>query len=157
MVSSAEVSAYFFEAVFGEVSSKVHAYLSGQSNALTSFFALQVGQSDIKIIGYNIDNLGDSNALFRDKVICSEGLLCQFKSDFGADGFCGRVDDCQGTFEFSDVGIYFLRDVSCDFLGDAEATEVGFFLHDGDSCFVAWRIDSGDESPFESTDESFFK
>ena len=157
MVSSSEVSTNFLEAVFGEVSSKVHTYLSGQGDALASLFALQVGQSDIKVIGYNIDNLGDSNALFRDKVVCSEGLLCQFKSDLGADGFRGCVDDCQGSFEFPDVGIYFLRDVSGNFLGDAEATEVGFFLHDGDSCFVAGRIDSCDESPFESADESFLK
>lgn len=157
MVSAAEVSANFLEAVFCEVSGKVHTYLSGQGDALASFFALQVGQSDIKVIGYNINNLGDSNAFFRHKVIGSEGLLCQFKGDLGADGFCGCVDDCQGSFEFPDVGIYFLRDVAGNFLGDTEAAEVGFFLHDGDSCFVAGRIDSCDESPFEPADESFFK
>ena len=34
---------------------------------------------------------------------------------------------------------------------------MGFFLHDSDSCFVAWRIESGDESPLEPADKSFFK
>ena len=43
MVSSAEVSADFFKAVFCEVSSEVHTDLSGQCDALASFFALQVG------------------------------------------------------------------------------------------------------------------
>ena len=74
MVSSAEVTADFFEAVFCEVSRQVHTDLSGQRDALASFFALQVGQADVKIIGYDTYNFGDGYTSPCDEVITAEGL-----------------------------------------------------------------------------------
>ena len=48
-----------------------------------------------------------------------------------------------------------------DVLGDLvwyfKAAEVGLFLYDCDSCFVAGRIEAGDEAPFESADEAVLK
>jgi len=157
MVSSTEVSTDFLEAVFSEVSSEVHTDLSGQGDALAPFFTLEVRQADVEVICDGVNNLSDCYILPCEQVIGPERLFGQFNAYFGIAGLCGRVDDCQCTFEFSDVGIYFLRDISCDFFGDAQASEVCLFLYDCDSCFIAWGIDSCDKPPFESAYESFLE
>jgi len=34
---------------------------------------------------------------------------------------------------------------------------MGFLLHNGNSCLVAWRVDSGNEPPVEPADETLFE
>ena len=42
VVSAAEMSADFFETVFGEMAGEIHADLSGESNAATASFSLEI-------------------------------------------------------------------------------------------------------------------
>jgi len=52
-------------------------------------------------------------------------------------------------------------DFSCDvlsnFIGDAQASQVGLFLDDCNSRVVAWRVDSCDQSPVKSADKPLLK
>jgi hypothetical protein len=60
VVSSAEVASDFLEAVPGQISGQIHANLTGGSDALAAFFALQINKSDIEMPRYNIDNISDA-------------------------------------------------------------------------------------------------
>jgi len=156
VVPASEVASDFFEAVAGEGAGQEHAYLSWQGDGLASLLTLQIGQPYIVIIGNGVDNLRDGDGP-GDVNFGADGALSQFKGDFLACGLGGGVDDSEGAFEFADVGLDLAGDVLGDGFGDFEASEVGLFLHDCDSCFVAGRIEACDEAPFESADKAFLE
>ena len=61
MVPAAQVSAYFFETVFGKAPGQVHTDLPRFGNALAALFALEVGQANIEMPCDYIDDIGDAN------------------------------------------------------------------------------------------------
>ena len=156
MVPAAEVASYLFEAVAGEGAGEEHADLAGQGDGLASSFTLQIGKPHIEIIGNGVDNLRDADIFGRDDFL-ADGSLGEVDCDRLARGFGGGVDDGQCAFELADVGLDLAADVLGNIVGYLEAAEVGLFLYDCDSCFIAWRIEACDEAPFESADEAVLK
>ena len=88
MVSAAQMAANFLEAVLGQISGQVHANLAGLSNTLTAFLALQIGKSDVKMVGYRFDNICDAYMPRRQANLSVQGCLSQFKCNLLAGGGC---------------------------------------------------------------------
>ena len=156
VVPASEVAADLFEAVTGEVAGQEHADLTGQGDGLASFFTLQIGKSHIEIIGNGVDNLRDADIFGSDDLL-ADGALGEVDVDRLARGFGGGVDDGQCAFELADVGLDLAADVLDNVIGYFKAAEVGLFLYDRDSCFIAGRIEACDETPFEPADEAVLK
>ncbi len=89
MVSSSEVSADFFEAVFCQVSCEVHAYLPWFCDALTSFFALEVGESDVEVVSDDFYYVRNADMPCREPDLSVQCILGKFERDF----FFGSCSD----------------------------------------------------------------
>jgi hypothetical protein len=57
MIATSEIPTDFFQAVAGKITGQIHAYLARKGNAATATSALQVAQTNIKMIGYRLDYL----------------------------------------------------------------------------------------------------
>ena len=60
VVPASEVSTDFLQAVPRKSPGEVHTNLTGQGDALASFFALQVCQANVKVMSYDIDYVSDA-------------------------------------------------------------------------------------------------
>ena len=90
MVSSPEVSSNFFEAVPCQVSGEVHADLSWFCDALASFFALEVSESDVEVDSDDFYYVCNADMSYREPDLSVKSFLRKFESDFfvgsGSDG-----------------------------------------------------------------------
>ncbi len=60
VVASAEVPSDLLEAVPGQISGQIHTNLTGCSNALAAFFALQINKPGVEMPSHDIDNIRDA-------------------------------------------------------------------------------------------------
>lgn len=157
VVSSAEVASDLFEAVLSEVSGQVHADLAWLGYALASFFALQVGEADVKVPGYDLDDIGYADMPCGELDLSVEGGLGQFEGNFLSGGGRNRIDRREGSFEFSDIGLYLSGDELGYVVRHFHASYSRLLLDDCDAGLVAGGIDSGDEAPVESADQAIFE
>ena len=107
--------------------------------------------------GYYLNYIGDAYMPGYRLDLTFQGYLSQFQCNFPAGSGGQSVNTGQSAFQFSDICVHLASDVFSYLIGDTQAAKVGFLLDNRNSCIVARRVDSGNQSPVESADKTLFK
>jgi len=80
VIASAEVAAYFFEAIAGVPARQEHADLTWERHALVAFLALQVAHLDVVVLGHCFEDLLDGDPLLIRRGGFADGRVCGVES-----------------------------------------------------------------------------
>ncbi len=157
MVASAKIASDLLQAMTGQATGQVHAYLPRQGDGAGAFFRLQIYQPDAEPLGNHIENIVDRN-------------LSAGRPGLGADSFLshGKVDRPvrylrehsylgHRALKLASVGVYRTSDKTHDVLGQFNAPQECLRAEYRHAGFVARPVYPGDQAPVEPADEPFFQ
>ncbi len=157
MVAAAKMAANLLQAVTSQIAGQVHTNLTRQCDGLAALLALQIGESDVEMLGYNVDDVADGDMPCCGFELAVKGGLRQLERDFRAGSRSYCVNGGKSAFELPDIGLGLSCDVVCDGFGDVQASKMGLLADDCDPRIMAGRVDSGYKAPVEPADKAVFE
>ena len=157
MITPSEMAANLLQAVPRQVTCKIHTHLPRQCDALTAFFALDIGDSHIKVVANNVDNITHCDIFGRCCFLHAQRLPNQLDRD-RLIGCLGRgINNRECPFQLADIGLDMLGDQLRHAVWQVQSAKMGLLFDDGNAGFITGRIQSSNETPFESADQPFFQ